>query len=208
MSPNGHFVSVNGVWGVFNHSAARYTPTMNASNCSLIAHFRPFLVAACLLAAAALAQAQWAWKGSDGRMVFSDQAPPQGVADKDITRRPAGSRAAAPANGLTDPSATNTAANNTSTTATAPKLSAKDPELEKRKKEALAKEAAAKKADEEKNAAARKDNCERAKRAKTSVDSGVRLTTTDAKGEREFVSEAKRAEEAKRLQSIIASDCS
>jgi Domain of unknown function (DUF4124) len=181
---------------------------MNASNRSFAPSLRSFFVAACLLAVAALAQAQWAWKGNDGRMVFSDQAPPQGVADKDITRRPAGSRAAAAANGLTDPTATNTAANNTGTTATAPKLSSKDPELEKRRKEAQAKEAAAKKADEEKNAAAKKDNCERAKRAKASVDSGARLTTTDAKGEREFISEAKRAEEAKRLQSIIASDCS
>lgn len=165
-------------------------------------------MAVCLLGIAIVAQAQWGWKGSDGRMVFSDQPPPQSVADKDITRRPPGSRAAAAV--ATDPSVTSSTASSTlsASTSAAPKLSGKDSELEKRKKEAEAKEAAGKKAEAEKIAAAKSDNCERAKRAKTSFDSGSRIATTNAKGEREIMSDALRAEETKRLQGIIASDCS
>ncbi len=167
--------------------------------------FRSSLAAICLLTIASLAQAQWAWKGNDGRMVFSDQPPPAGVADKDISRRPPGSRASIAA---AEPVISSASTGVTSTTATAPKPSGKDPELEKRKKEAQAKEATAKKAEEEKVSAAKSDNCERAKRAKASFDSGARVATTNAKGEREIMSEAQRAEETKRLQGIIASDCS
>ena len=167
--------------------------------------FRSTFTAICLLAFAALAQAQWGWKGSDGRMVFSDQPPPQGVAEKDITRRPVGSRNAASVIAVTDPAATSTTASGTTNT---PKLSSKDPELEKRRKEAQAKEAAGKKAEEEKVAAAKRDNCERAKRAKASFDSGARIGTTNAKGEREILGDAQREEEGKRLQVIINSDCS
>jgi Domain of unknown function (DUF4124) len=170
---------------------------------------RSSFTAICLLLVASIAQAQWAWKDKDGRKVFSDQPPPASVAEKDITRRPAGARSAAPVESpAADPAVTSTTASSTSSTATAPKLSSKDPELEKRRKEAQAKEAAGKKAEEEKNAAAKKDNCERAKRAKASFDSGVRISTTNAKGERDIMSDAQRSEEAKRLQGIIASDCS
>jgi Domain of unknown function (DUF4124) len=170
---------------------------------------RTSFTAICLLAVVSQAHAQWAWKEKDGRMVFSDQPPPAGVADKDITRRPGGSRSAAPAAvATTDSAAASTAASATSATATAPKLSGKDPELEKRRKETEAKEAAAKKVEEEKVAAAKRENCERAKRAKASFDSGARVATTNSKGEREIMSEAQRAEETKRLQGIIASDCS
>jgi Domain of unknown function (DUF4124) len=165
------------------------------------------LTTLCLLLAMSAAQAQWGWK-EGGRTIFSDQPPPQGIADKDIIRRPVNSR---PATSPAAVPATESTASTTSTgttTAAAPKLASKDPELEKRKNEAKTKEAAAKKAEEEKVAAAKKDNCERAKRAKASFDSGARIGTTNAKGEREIMGDAQRAEEGKRLQGIITSDCS
>lgn len=171
---------------------------------------RSLFTATCLLLAATLAHAQWGWKEKDGRTVFSDQPPPQSVAEKDIIRRPPGSRAAvpspAPAAGTDkEPTTAEAAAKEA---AAAPKLPTKDPELEKRKNEAKAKEAAAKKAEEEKNAGIKRDNCERAKRAKASFDSGTRISTTNAQGEREVMGDAQRASESQRLQGIIATSCS
>jgi Domain of unknown function (DUF4124) len=150
------------------------------------------------------AQAQWSWKDQDGRRIFSDQPPPPNVPEKDILKRPTGARAAA------EPvPAPETASAGGAPAATSPalKISGKDPELDKRKKEAQAKEAARKKAEEEKVASAKRENCERAKRAKASFDSGQRMATLNSKGEREFISDATRSTETQRLQEIINSDC-
>ena len=157
-----------------------------------------------LIAGLPAAQAQWSWKDASGSRVFSDQPPPPNIADKDILKRPAGSKAPT----TTSSEATASTPATTASTATAPKISGKDSELEKKKKEAEAKEAVAKKAEADKVSAAKKDNCDRAKRSKGSFDSGLRISSTNAKGEREIMDEATRAAEAKRLQDIIASDCS
>jgi cytoskeletal protein RodZ len=172
-------------------------------NASVLRWLSALVLLACL---APLAQAQWSWKDKDGSRVFSDQPPPPSVPEKDILRRPPGARA--PAATVVSEATSSTPSASTSTTATAPKVSGKDSELEKKKKEAEAKEAAQKKAEADKTASAKKDNCERAKRAKVNFDSGVRISTTNAQGEREIMNEATRAAESKRLQDIIASDCS
>ena len=164
---------------------------------------RAAYVGALLIFLLPAAQAQWSWRDASGSRVFSDQPPPNNVAEKDILKRPAGARAPAAIS-----EATSSTPAITSTTATAPKISGKDSELDKKKKEAEAKEAALRKAELDKNAVAKKDNCERAKRSKASFDSGARISTTNTKGEREIMDEATRASEAKRLQGIIASDCS
>jgi Domain of unknown function (DUF4124) len=166
--------------------------------------FRHLFAAALLLCLLPLAHAQWSWKDKDGSRVFSDQPPPPSVPEKDILKRPPGARAPVAA---VVSEATSSTPGSTSTTSTAPKLSGKDAELEKKKKEAEAKEAAQKKADAEKTAAAKKENCDRAKRAKASFDSGIRISTTNAQGEREIMNDTTRASETKRLQDIIASDC-
>jgi membrane protein involved in colicin uptake len=88
--------------------------------------------------------------------------------------------------------------------ASAPRLSGKDKELEEKKKQAEAAEAAKKKADQERVAKIRAENCERAKKAKASLDSGVRIATTNAKGERDYMTDAARAAESKRLGEIAA----
>jgi Domain of unknown function (DUF4124) len=166
---------------------------------------RAFVATTLLICLLPLAQAQWSWKDKDGRRIFSDQPPPSGVPDKDIFQRPPGSRAAQTA--TASEAATSTPAS-TATTAGAPKISGKDAELEKKKKEADAKQAAKQKAEDAQIAAAKKDNCERAKRAQSTFDSGVRVATTNANGEREFMSDAARAAETKRLKDIMAKDCS
>ncbi len=84
---------------------------------------------------------------------------------------------------------------------------AKRKELEAKKKVHEEAETAKKKAEADKQAAARADNCERAKRAKMSLDSGIRSTITNSKGEREFMDDATRMVETKRIEGIIAADC-
>ena len=171
------------------------------------ASFLRWLLAGVLLASLLpLAQAQWSWKDKDGRRIFSDQPPPTSVPDKDILKRPTGVRPPVAASETT----ASTPSNTTNSTASAPalKLSGRDAELEKKKKEADAKEAALKKVEAEKVAATRKDNCERAKRSKANFDSGQRMATTNAQGEREIMSDSARAAEGRRVQEIINSDCS
>jgi hypothetical protein len=183
--------------------------------------FHAFSLSAALVLSlgAGSALAQWGWK-EGGRTVFSDQPPPAGIPAKDIIRRPPGSREpiqAFPAANATDSSASGTATGTTTAAAGAPRATAsaaqrpasagKDSELEKKKKEADAKKEAEKKAEEQKLAAARSDNCARAKNAKTTMDSGTRIATTNAKGEREIMDDNARAAELKRLEGIIASEC-
>ena len=161
------------------------------------------LVIAIALPAAAFAQ--WQWVDRDGRKVFSDQAPPADVPAKNIVKRPgvkaqtvdpaAAAAAAAPASAPAKPAAS------------APKLSGKEKELEDKKKLADAAEAEKKKAREDELAKLRDENCARAKSSKAAFDSGVRIARTNAKGEREYMDDAARAVEMKRLEGLMASDC-
>lgn len=167
-----------------------------------------FLALVCMVPL--LAAAQWQWIDKDGRKVFSDRAPPADVPAKNILKQPV---AAAPAAAAAAPAQAETAAAPATATATpkpaanAPKLSGKDKELEDKKKAAEAAEAEKKKAEAEKVAKAKAENCARAKKAKATFDSGARIATTNAKGEREIMDDAARAVETKRLEGIIATEC-
>jgi hypothetical protein len=159
------------------------------------------VVLATLASSAALAQ--WQWVDGTGRKVFSDTPPPSTLPEKSILKRP-GLRTPA-VSAATTPTGTEVAAS-TSTVA-APKLSVRDEQLEARKKQAEEAEQAKKKAEEERQAKARAEHCERAKRAKATLDSGIRIATTNAKGEREIMDDSGRAAEAKRLDDLIRTDC-
>lgn len=145
------------------------------------------------------ALAQWQWLDSTGRKVFSDTPPPVGVPDKNILKRP--NLRAAPAPEAAAPASPETGSAGT------PAPNTRDEQLEARKKQAEAEEAAKKKAEADKVAQARAANCERARRAKATLDSGVRIAITNTKGEREVMDDKGRAAEAQRLDDIIRSDC-
>ena len=89
----------------------------------------------------------------------------------------------------------------------APQIPARDNELEAKKKQAEQAEEAKKKAEMERVVKARADSCERARKAKITMDSGVRLATTNAKGEREIMDDNMRATETRRLDQVIQTDC-
>ena len=157
---------------------------------------RVFLLAiACF--ATPLAFAQWQWIDKDGRKVFSDQAPPAGTPADKILKRP-GNRPPEPEPVAAAPAAA---------PASMPKVSGKDKELEDKKKQAAAVEADKKRAQEEEHARAKADNCTRAKQAKATLDSGIRLTVTNDKGEREVMDDNQRAAEARRLDNAITRNC-
>jgi len=157
-----------------------------------------FLAAACALPAVALAQ--WQWVDKDGRKVFSDQPPPPDVPAANILKQPG-------VRGTSGAAAAPAAAPVAAAQPAVPKLSGKDKALEDKKKQAEAAEAEKKKAQEEEMHAQRQDNCNRARQAKAQYDSGVRIARMNSKGEREFVDDAQRASETKRLEGVIARDC-
>ncbi len=164
---------------------------------------RAFIVLLLAIASSA-AWAQWQWLDKDGRRVFSDRAPPPEIPEKSILKRPGGAKpaldtqAAAPQEPAAAPPLV---------PASGTKGGGLDKELEAKRKQAADAEAAKRRAEEERIAKLKVENCARAKQAKTAMESGVRMTQTNAAGEREFMDEAARAAEMKRIQSVIAADC-
>jgi len=179
-------------------SRRRYTLRMQSPNFAKRI-IRPLFCVASLMVLVLPAQAQWKWKDSQGQVHVSDIPPPREVLDKDILQRPnqVFKRAAAAAS-ATEPTAAASAA------PAKPKV---DPELEARKTKAEAEQKAKAKADEDKLAAQRGENCQRARQHLTTLQSGQRLARINAKGEREFLDDAARAQEQQAAQRVIDSDC-
>lgn len=173
--------------------------------------FVHWLVLGCVVALPLSASAQWQWIDKNGKKVFSDQAPPPDVPEKNILRRvgpPPTARSTAnpnvdappPAEGTTDATAAPKAA-------AAPKPTGVDKELEEKTKKAETEQKAKQAAEEAKVAKAKADNCALARQGKATVDSGIRIAKVNAQGEREIMDDTARAAEQKRIQSVIDRDC-
>jgi len=135
--------------------------------------------------------AVWQWLDKDGHKVFSDRAPPPEILEKDILERPAVT--------LTTPVP--------QIGASSPRLLPIDKELMEKKKKAEEGELARRKGEEDRISKSKAENCERARRAKASFDSGRPIARPNEKGEPEVLDAKTRAAEVNRLQSIIESDC-
>ena len=163
---------------------------------------------ASFLALPMAASAQWQWIDRQGKKVFSDQAPPPEIPDRNILQR-AGSPA--PRTGIdaastpTSPDAPSTSARSAASDALKP--SGIDKELEEKTRKAEAEEKARQAAEAEKSAKARSDNCNRARQGRATFDSGIRIARLNAQGEREIMDDKARAAENRRLQTVIDSDC-
>jgi len=143
------------------------------------------------------AEAQWKWRDGKGQVHISDIPPPRDIPDKDVMQRPEVVTrkpvvAAAPASAAS---------------ATVAGKAQVDPELEEKRRRAEQEQAAKAKAEEQKIAAVRKENCQRAREQVATLDSGQRIARIKADGEREILDDEQRARESRRAREAIASDC-
>lgn len=153
---------------------------------------------------ATAADVQWKWRDANGRLQYSDRPPPAGTPDKDILQRPAPPRAKlvqiVPAGQAASQPAPKPAAPAAST------AKERAAELEKSKAEALKK--AQQEADEAELRQQRAENCQLARARVVELDAGTRLYVTNARGEREVMDDARRAEERRRAQTAVSTSCS
>ncbi len=166
-----------------------------------------FLVAAACLASGG-AVAQWQWLNKNGQKVFSDQPPPSDIPLRSILKQPG--KAAMPS-GPVAPSAASApegaASAMADTQAPAPAMSKDDKALQARKAKAEADAQAKVKAEELAKAQAQASNCAAARKSQALLDSGVRVSITNAKGEREILDDAGRAAEQKKIQMVMEQNC-
>lgn len=157
------------------------------------------MAGAALLAYAALAQAQYMWIDAKGLKQYSDRPPPPSVPLKDILKAPKGQLSAdnLPA-AETAPPATAAAP----APKAAPSVADREADYVKRQKD---------KAEQDKKAGAEKEhadavaeNCDRARNAKRSLDSGARIGITDKNGERGFMDDAQRAAESAKVDKVLS----
>ncbi len=160
------------------------------ANCSRL------LALCCLGFFSVIAQAQWAWKDDNGRVVYSDRPPPASVKQERIVRQPGGA-----------PVGSNESAGETKTdAANAPKTWA-DREAEYKKRQAERAEAEKKANEEKAQQVQRRADCERARSYLATLESGTRIAQSDAKGEKSYLDDAQRAAEVARAHEIMSRTC-
>jgi hypothetical protein len=154
----------------------------------------------------ASAATQWKWRDAEGRVQYSDRPPPSSVAEGDILDRPRGTKArtAAPAPATSGPDEGKASAPKPAVKATDPQLEAKKRKTEEEATKAKAK---AKAEEDPKKVQARADACQRARNYEKSLNDGIRISRTNAKGEREVLDDAGRASELTRTKEMITSTC-
>jgi hypothetical protein len=154
------------------------------------------------------AAGQWAWKEDSGRVVYSDRPPPANIKSTQILRQPA---MAAPAPAPQAATPAGTAADGDKPAASpaassAPKsVAERDMEFRKRQQERADSERKAQ--EEQQKAAAKAADCERSRGYLRSLEDGVRISRTDASGNREILDDAQRATEIERTRKSIQQLC-
>jgi len=151
------------------------------------------------------ALAQWKWRDAQGQVLYSDRAPPQSVPEKDILQSPA-----AVTRRIRVISSLPLGASAPAETASQPKAKSEskaDAEAEARRNKTEQEQAAKLRADEQKNAAARAENCNQARSYLRSLEGGMRIARTKENGEREILDDKQRAFEIQRARNVMKSDC-
>ena len=161
------------------------------------------LILASLAMATTPAQAgtQWKWKDASGATQYSDRPPPAGTPEASILQRPNVSKTVQLAKPASEVDASASAAK-PSATAKAP-----ESELDVKRRKAEEEKEAQRKVEEEKAAKGRAENCTQARNYQRTLNDGIRLARTTSKGERELLDDQGRAEEQRRTQEAIASNC-
>lgn len=160
-----------------------------------------------LLAVSTPAAAQWQWVDAQGKKVFSDMAPPADIPEKNILKRPGMSAVTKPPAEAHAAGKVGATGAENGTKAPDPAAARKQAELEAKKKQAEDAEKAKLKAEEQRVAAAKAENCQRAKTALAALATGTPMRTMNAKGERIFMDENARQAEKQRLEQAVQQNC-
>ena len=168
----------------------------------------PVLLTLALLSALPAA-AQYRWKDANGQVHASDLPPPREVPDKDILQRPSRSQGPAAPTASVASSAPSRAApaKPAGAAPVRPASGPVDPELAARRRQAEADARTKAGSDDERAAAQRADNCQRARAQLANLDTGQRMARQNAQGERVVLDEATRLSDADTARRVIASDC-
>jgi hypothetical protein len=155
--------------------------------------------------------AQYVWLNENGIKQFSDIPPPSSIPKNRILKAP-GTAPRTPSNSASAPAEAGDGKDGSPALSASAAVKDKAPmttaeknaDFQKRKIELADKEKKA--ADEQKMAADRAKNCERARGYNKVLQSGVRVTTTDKNGERQYLNDDQRAQEVKDTRRIL-DDC-
>jgi len=146
---------------------------------------RLLLVAVALAFSAGVAAQTYKWVDNDGKVRYGD-TPPPGVKAQRLKPPPGPAQppAAAPDG-----------------------KKALTPEAAFRKRQQEREEADQKAAKEKDDAERKRENCEGAQARLRLLESGQRITTTNAAGEREFISDEQRARDIERTRKAVSEAC-
>lgn len=137
------------------------------------------------------------WTDADGKIHYSDRPPPAN-AKEPVTIKPR--KSSAPATTASPP------ASDKGATAAKPRTYVEqEAEFKKRQVETAEREAADKKKAAE--AAEKKQNCEQARAQLKNLQSGERITRSNAQGEREYMTDAQIAQEIERGKKTVDGWC-
>jgi Domain of unknown function (DUF4124) len=168
------------------------------------------MLALLLATVAAPCAAQWAWRDSSGRTVYSDNPPPASVRSDQILRQPSAQTfgTAAPNNQpASDAKGDGTKGDAKEATKAGPKtLAEREQESRKRMQENAENEK--KQADEQARNEQRAAECERMRGYLKALENGERIARTDAQGNREYLDDAQRASEVRRVRDGMSRSCS
>lgn len=170
--------------------------------------FAALAVAIVAAAYAGGAAAQWAWKEDNGRVVYSDRPPPANIRPTQIIRQP-NVAAPAPAPQAGSPgSATGEGEKQAAApAATAAPKSIAERDMEFRKRQLERADSERKAQEEQQKSAAKAADCERSRGYLRSLEDGMRISRTDASGNREILDDAQRAAEIERTRKMIQQLC-
>lgn len=143
------------------------------------------LAAAFLAAAFPLMAQQYKWRDESGRIRYGD-VPPAGV--KATPLRPPPAPSAPPA-------------------AAKPPMSAAEKDADYRKRLQETEKEREKQQQAAENAAAKRENCDRAQEYIRTIESGQRIARTDSRGERYYLDDAQRAQELAKARQAAEQSC-
>lgn len=166
---------------------------------------------ALLLASAAGHATTWQWRDAQGRMVYSDRAPPADVRSSQILRSPViGQPASSLPSAASPPPELPPAVDAAASPAKAPAGAATtwvERERAFRQRMAESEASEAKQREDSEHAATRQRACDDARREIRMLESGLRVVTLNARGEPEPLDGAQRAQRLKTARSDLGRVC-